>query len=181
MKEFKKITEKLFYDENFNLKESIDEKVDMVIYDNSCEYRDVLEESLIDCESPVEQLLAISLEKINLLQMFKYNPFVDVIAIDKQEWLDCNGKQYRVDFLIPVIYKNQENKMFVVECDGHEFHQKTKKQVEKDNERNRNLQKAGYEVIRFSGTEIWHRSDQCASEIRNIILSKCKYIKDEVN
>ena len=40
------------------------------------------------------------------------------------------------------------------------------------------LQKQGYEVIRFSGTEIWHKPYQCACEIRNIILSKCKYIQE---
>ena len=76
-------------------------------------------------------------------------------------------------------WENQENKCFVIECDGHEFHQKTKEQVERDNTRMRNLQKAGYEVIRFSGTEIWHRPYKCAKEVLNIILSKCKYIKEE--
>ena len=39
--------------------------------------------------------------------------------------------------------------------------------------------KAGYEVVRFSGTEIWHRPYKCANEVLNIILSKCKYIKEE--
>ena len=51
--------------------------------------------------------------------------------------------------------------------------------MERDNTRMRNLQKAGYEVVRFSGTEIWHRPYKCANEVLNIILSKCKYIKEE--
>ena len=57
--------------------------------------------------------------------------------------------------------------------------QKTKKQVENDNKRSRDLQEEGYEIIRFSGTEIYHKPRQCAENIKNIILSKCKYIKDE--
>jgi len=180
MENFKKITEEMFYDENFDIDENIVEKVYIDIFGNSCDFGGALKYSLVDCESPIEQLLAVELERINLTGMIFYNPFIDVVAIEKQAWIECEKEKYRVDFLIPVVYKNQENKMFVVECDGHEFHQKTKEQVEKDNERTRNLQKAGYEVIRFSGTEIWHKSYQCACEIRNLILSKCKYQKNEV-
>lgn len=179
MDKFKKITEEMFYNENFDLQERISEKIHTTILGASSDFEMNLEESLIECESPIEQLLAIKLEEINLLGMYQYNPFIDVIAIEKQSWIDCKKQKYRVDFLIPVVYKNQENKLFVIECDGHEFHQKTKEQVEKDNEKTRNLQKAGYEVIRFSGTEIWHKPYQCASEVRNIIMSKCKYIKDK--
>ena len=47
------------------------------------------------------------------------------------------------------------------------------------NTRMRDLQKTGYEIIRFSGTEIWHRPYKCAEEILNIILSKCQYAKEE--
>ena len=75
--------------------------------------------------------------------------------------------------------KITDNICFVIECDGYEFHQKTKKQVEQDNERQRALQKEGYEVIRFSGSEIYHRPKKCALEVKKIILSRCKYIKDE--
>lgn len=131
------------------------------------------------CESPIEQLLALELTNLRLEYIFKFNPFIDVIGIEKQQEIKINNKKYRVDFLIPVVYKNQENKCFVVECDGYEFHQKTKKQVEQDNERQRALQKEGYEVIRFSGSEIYHRPKECALEVKKIILSRCKYIKDE--
>jgi very-short-patch-repair endonuclease len=40
----------------------------------------------------------------------------------------------------------------VVECDGHDFHEKTKQQVTKDNRRERELQIAGWHVFRFSGS-----------------------------
>lgn len=180
MERFKKITDENF--EKFN-EEGYDcwlsDKVRTNIIGNSSSYQMNLEQSLIDCESPIEQLLALELEYLKLESIHAYNPFVDVIGIEKQEEIKTKNKKYRVDFMIPVLYKNQGGKIFVIECDGHEFHQKTKKQVEKDNERQRDLQKAGYEVIRFSGTEIYHRAYQCAIEIKNIILSKCEYIKDE--
>lgn len=180
MKEFKKITEENYEEFSLgNYDDWISDKVRTFLLGNSSDYQMELEYSLIDCESPIEQLLAIELESLKLENIYIYNPYIDVISINKQEIVETKNKKYRVDFLIPVIYKNQENITFIIECDGYEFHQKTKKQVEKDNIRQRDLQEAGYEIIRFSGTEIYNRPAKCALEIKNIILSKCKYIKGE--
>ena len=98
---------------------------------------------------------------------------IDIIRVG------INASIVRYDKLLACRFVLCENKCFVIECDGHEFHQKTKEQVERDNARMRALQKEGYEVIRFSGTEIWHKPYKCANEVLNIILSKCKYIKEE--
>jgi len=181
MENFIKITEDIYYDidREKEIEDYLVNKVSLHLLALSSDAKMKLEESLIDCESPIEQLLSLALEELNLKHIYKFNPFIDVVEIEKQKEIECENNKYRVDFFIPVIYKNQENKFFVVECDGHEFHQKTKEQVEKDNNRMRNLQKAGYEVIRFSGTEIWHRPYKCANEVLNIILSKCNYVKEE--
>ena len=175
MEKFEKITEEMYYDDNYNLYDNLSQKVDIMIYGNCGDYRMMQEMALIDCESPIEQLLSLEMENLNLKFIREYNPYVDIVDIEKQVKIKCGKKSYRVDFLIPVIYKNRENKCFIIECDGYEFHQKTKEQVEKDNIRQRDLQKEGYEVIRFSGTEIWHRPYDCAREILNIILSYCNY------
>lgn len=180
MSNFKKITEDNYDD---FIEDSYDnwltKRVSTFLIGNICDFQDYLEYSLKDCESPIEQLLALELANLNLEGINKFNPFIDVIGVDKQEEIIIKNKKYRVDFLIPVVYKNQDNIMFVIECDGHEFHQKTKQQVEADNKRQRELQEAGYEVIRFSGTEIYHKPHDCALAVKNIILSKCKYTKDE--
>lgn len=180
MSEFKKITEDNFEDFiSGNYEEWLDKRINTFLIGSKVDNDCYLDQSLIDCESQIEQLLAIELASINLEGISMFNPFIDVVGIDKQKDISIKNKKYRVDFLIPVIYKNQENISFVVECDGYEFHQKTKQQVERDNQRQRDLQEAGYEVIRFSGTEIYHKPYQCAISVKNIILSKCKYIKDE--
>ena len=170
MEKFIKITEDIYYDidREENIKEFLVNKVSMHLIALSSDAEMTLEESLIDCESPIEQLLSLALEELSIVNIYKFNPFVDIVEIEKQKEIQCGNKKYRVDFFIPVIYKNQENKCFVIECDGHEFHQKTKEQVEKDNTRTRELQKYGYEIIRFSGTEIWHRPYKCANEVLNI-------------
>lgn len=180
MEGFIKITEDLYYDidRNEDISNYLVDNVSMHLLALSSDAKMNFEESLIDCESPIEQLLSLALENLNIKNIYKYNPFIDVVEIEKQKEIKCENKKYRVDFCIPVIYKNQENKSFIIECDGHEFHQKTKEQVERDNTRMRDLQKQGYEVVRFSGTEIWHRPYKCASDILNIILSKCKYTKE---
>ena len=184
MGKFIKITEDIYYDldrmeQGKDIKEFLVNEVSLHLIALSSDAQMALEESLIDCESPIEQLLSLAIEELNIKRIYKFNPFIDIIEIEKQKEIQCENKKYRVDFFIPVIYKNQDNKCFIVECDGHEFHQKTKEQVERDNTRMRDLQKTGYEIIRFSGTEIWHRPYKCAEEILNIILSKCQYAKEE--
>jgi len=120
--------------------------------------------SLIDdCESPIEQMLGIAIKY--LLRGF------DKATILSQAKIDCFGKEYRVDFLIAYgEYDSNNYKYFVVECDGHEFHEKTKLQAARDKQRDRNMTAAGYHVLRFTGSEIWKDTMKCAREVRDTIL-----------
>lgn len=68
---------------------------------------------------------------------------------------------YHVDFLV-------DNTNIVVECDGYDHH-KTTEQIRSDYQRERFLQKQGYLVVRFSGTEINDNPDECCREISEII------------
>lgn len=179
MKEkFNIIKENETLEDNFYIEEKVVSKIYKEYMDILKHYDDNLKYCLEMCESPIEQLLRLELEKSNIVFTNKYNPYIDIVQIENQAEIICDGNKYRVDFLIPVIYKNQENKCFIIECDGHEFHQKTKEQIKKDNIRTRNLQKLGYEIIRFSGSEIWNDAYKCVLEIKKIIFSKCKYIND---
>ncbi len=53
----------------------------------------------------------------------------------------------------------------VVECDGHEFHEKTKSQASRDKARDRALVRQGFRVFRLSGTEIWTHPGATAYDI----------------
>jgi hypothetical protein len=70
---------------------------------------------------------------------------------------------YKVDFCV----KNSFSK-FVIEIDGHDAH-KTKEQRDYDYKRERYLQKLGYFIIRFTGTEVFLNPIKCASEASTII------------
>ncbi|MBE7157819.1 MAG: DUF559 domain-containing protein [Rhodospirillales bacterium] len=53
----------------------------------------------------------------------------------------------------------------VVECDGHEFHERTKEQAARDKQRDRFLFNAEYPVMRFTGSEIVAGPLRCAQSI----------------
>src|SRR6185503_2631500 len=66
---------------------------------------------------------------------------------------------YHLDFVIETSYGQ-----LVIECDGHEFHDRTKQQAAYDRSRDRLLALNGITVIRFTGSEIHHSADRCADE-----------------
>jgi very-short-patch-repair endonuclease len=77
---------------------------------------------------------------------------------------------YRVDFLLYGISAMCEDKSkwlkvgLIVECDGHDFHEKTKAQATRDKKRDRELTSRGFTVMRFTGSEIWRNPRGCVRE-----------------
>jgi very-short-patch-repair endonuclease len=120
-----------------------------------------------DCQTPIEKILAIALdEQINKILPY----YVQEFFFKPQYIIECEDKKYRVDFFIKTrIAEKQIN--FVIECDGHDFHEKTKEQAKKDKQRERDLMKAGNVVIRFTGSEIVKNPIGCAREVIDIILN----------
>lgn len=83
--------------------------------------------------------------------------------LEPQTEISANGHLYRADFAIP-------SKRIVIELDGHEYH-KTKEQRTKDARRERDLQTAGWKVIRFTGTEVHRDAYKCAEDACKFIYS----------
>jgi hypothetical protein len=138
------------------------------------EFEDEMVNSMCGCQSPIEQLLAVSLHSVinSPYRISRAEALgIDIIGVEPQCEIECGNKTYKVDFEIPVWNTNtKEGKCFVVECDGHDFHEKTKEQVQKDKERERDLIKIGRIVIRYSGSEIYKDADECAREVCDIIF-----------
>ncbi len=95
-----------------------------------CDTEVSLNEALIDCESPIEQALSIAMYQYGITMCEHFtNGKINIISVEKQALIDAGDKKYRVDFLLPVVYKTtsgNEYKLYVVECDGHDYHEKTK-------------------------------------------------------
>lgn len=124
------------------------------------------------CESPIEQMMAIALYSY-ATSMSSYM----VVSIKPQEKIDCSGKIFRVDFLLEVFrvirFKNANkviNINIVVECDGHDYHERTKEQAQRDKERDRILQAHRYYVLRFTGSEIYKDPYDCADKVFEFII-----------
>jgi len=105
---------------------------------------------LVKAESPIEVLL--------LGQLFGMhsnpNAYIELVS---QFW----AEGYRLDFAYP-------NLKVGVEVDGHDFH-KTKEQRTKDAHRDRVLTKAGWTILRFTGSEIFSNPYKAAKEIADIL------------
>jgi very-short-patch-repair endonuclease len=100
--------------------------------------------------------------------------------------------EYSVDFLLSwksrEIVPRSETRLdlkevsinVVVECDGHEFHEKTKQQASADKKRDRMLQKLGYKVFRYSGSDVFSNPEICANEVIQFVKSNAEAQQDDV-
>lgn len=81
-----------------------------------------------------------------------------------------NIGRYHVDFLVSLIVDKNNFIKIIVECDGHDFHEKTKEQASKDKLRDRWLQRQGYRTQHFSGADIHRNAFGCAREVIGTIM-----------
>ena len=56
-----------------------------------------------------------------------------------------------------------------IECDGHDFHERTKEQAAKDKSKVRTLKAKGLDVVRFTASEITHDLERCVNDIENLV------------
>lgn len=122
-------------------------------------------------QSPIEQIYLIALLTLKEAVGLQF-------MIESQYEINCKNKKYFVDFAI-CHYEclgddlKQDFKL-AIECDGYEFHQKTKEQVEKDNKREYDIKMQGFEILRFSGREIYNNPMECAFKTIKYIVAKNK-------
>ncbi|KRE07439.1 hypothetical protein ASE63_22330 [Bosea sp. Root381] len=77
---------------------------------------------------------------------------------------------WRVDFLLDAPVLNSAGdidhwRQLVIECDGHDFHERTKEQAAKDRSRDRAASLAKMTVFRFTGAELWRDPWSCAKQV----------------
>lgn len=117
--------------------------------------------------SPIEGIFFAALWNIAQLE----SGHTPVVTAEPDFWVvgvtaQVKIEKYRVDFLLTV--KNNSSgalKRLVVECDGHDFHERTKDQARKDRSRDRRLQELGYTVYRFTGAELYGDPVKCAHDV----------------
>lgn len=82
----------------------------------------------------------------------------------------CVIGPYRADFLMGFADGASDLlKCIVVECDGHNFHERTKEQAAKDKSRDRYLSAHVGRVVRFTGSELFRNPQGCLVEAIKIL------------
>ncbi len=125
------------------------------------------------CESPIEWKLGIAMSDYFQLMGFANGSYV----INPQNEIETVTGKYRVDFLIIAILENG-NFSLAVECDGHDFHEKTKVQAARDKQRDRSLKLAGVDIIHFTGSEIVADAKKCALEVMHQLEAMSDRLKN---
>lgn len=119
--------------------------------------------------SPIERLffLALALQcKVNV-SWFELVPSRDEgydnthLQIGNQVSIDG----WKVDYLLTVLSDDGVRSHLIVECDGHDYHERTKEQAQRDRERDRRMQEEGYTIYRFTGSELYRGAFGCARQV----------------
>lgn len=147
----------------------------------------VIDRGLELCESPIEQLFLASFLTMPMPVFFHSNFWFQhpVVAapgrLTDEAWMEqcpefvlvtpqAQVGEFRVDFLVRARFHERPLRdVLVVECDGHDFHERTKEQAKRDRSRDRTLQAMGLRVFRFTGHEIHRDPTACAYEVRKFL------------
>lgn len=132
---------------------------------------------IANAESPIEELLgcALPLGLAAEVPEFRFNTFCAGEDGPTDDWCVTSQKtigDYRVDFYIQCKKLDGKWVRLAIECDGHDFHERTKVQARRDRQKDRWLQSQGIAVLRFTGSEIWADPEGCARQIGRFIATR---------
>jgi hypothetical protein len=129
------------------------------------------------CESPIEKLLATA-----IYAETAYRPYTDqplrLLRCEDGARGPCEGadtsavymafqaqiNDRRVDMVLWAFGSGKWHRL-LIECDGHEFHERSPKQAEADKQYLRKCQFAGDTVFPFTGSEIVNKPTACADQV----------------
>jgi very-short-patch-repair endonuclease len=107
--------------------------------------------------------------------------------------------EYRVDFLLRYTcstiaclppgddtsasarrdFQTLVERQIIVECDGHDYHERTKEQARRDKKRDRRLQAMGFPVYRYTGSELYQDSIECVREVVRILKNTGNEVQEQ--
>lgn len=132
---------------------------------------------LTACESPIEDLFFRAMMAREIIGSCGFRDLQLISGATKAGLLTLQPQakigDMRVDFLCTVVDRAGALHKLVVECDGHDFHERTKDQAARDRSRDRTLQEMGHTVFRFTGSEIFNAPLKCACQVFDWAL-KCQ-------
>lgn len=144
--------------------------------------------AIIDnCASPIEQIFYIAyifyVLKFEDIKVDDYSlSFLLLEEICSQYTIIWEDKKYNVDFVLDFSRKNKNGEYiypfikklkYAIELDGFDYHS-SKQQMNYDYERENNLKIQGYNVIRFTGSQLYTNPYKCIYNLIKIIINDIK-------
>lgn len=87
-----------------------------------------------------------------------------------QARIRLESRDIRPDFAF--IIGGENGAKVIVELDGHDFHERTPEQAQADKSRDRELQRMGWQVMRFTGREVLCDPAKCFFEVGTMLHAK---------
>lgn len=150
---------------------------------------DFLEHVIDDCvgrhlgkmESPIEGLFLEALVMNHFMAGVGFPHIDNVVSKTNDPVFGIKTQhkvgKYRADFLLV----SWDGRCVLVECDGHNFHERTKEQAARDRKKDRTLQADGFVILRYTGSEIWADPMTCAADAsRTLFKSQCYIVPKRV-
>lgn len=133
---------------------------------------------LFASESPIEAMLLEAFFACGFFQRLAVPSDVVVGSgpfgvLLQQVTVPSIDKRYRLDF---GIMNAAEGLYLAVEVDGHQWHEATPHQVQSDKSRDRKLTAAGWQVLRFTGSEVYRDAAACVREVLEILTRKARSV-----
>jgi hypothetical protein len=128
------------------------------------------------CDSPIEVMLGSAImahDRIDRMVRYfgliiaasseeiDYAPYASLL-IPQYKW-----RGYRIDFAMRL--PQYRFKWLFIECDGHNFHERTKGQAASDRSKDRLIQASGFPILRFTGSEIYRDPGACGNAVFDFI------------
>ena len=132
------------------------------------------------CESPIEAMLGAGFHlasniansaRARAALVYLNEPDRSRKSLLPEQWElvpQFKWENYRIDF---AVFSELPYPLFV-ECDGHDFHERTKEQAANDREKDRRIQTAGIPIMRFTGSQINASPLNCGFEIYNFLYTR---------
>lgn len=131
------------------------------------------------CESPIEVQLGAAILGVNRMDQYLYGQRIILcgpkeitdyredmaMLVPQYEW-----RGYRIDFALRL--PEYRFKWVFIECDGHNFHERTKEQAANDRQKDRDIQASGFPILRFTGSEIHASPFDCANQFFDFLTQR---------
>lgn len=139
---------------------------DICSRDRDCPVKDCYN-CVINCQSPLERQMLMELHRNGLTAILQRRINKDGSYYDAPKEVDSE-----TILTIPDFYIENGDAKVCIYADGHTYHERTESQAQRDRNIDRELQRLGYKVLRYTGNEIRQSCDKVIENIKANLIDQ---------